>query len=100
MASRLACIWSVGQAAQSVVGAELDHDVARLVGQQPIEAGEAAGRGVAADAGVDHLAVVAIGGEAALQLGREGVLEGDAEARGQRITQHRDPTGLRRRSEA
>ena len=42
------------QGAQAVVAAELDDDVARLVGEHPVQAGEPAGRGVARDTGVGH----------------------------------------------
>ena len=43
-----------GQAAQTVVAAKGDHHHVRMLIEEPAEAREAAGRGVAADAGVDH----------------------------------------------
>ena len=59
MASRLRSSLLGRQGAQRVVAAELDDDVARLVAEHPVEAREAAGRGVARDARVEHLAVIA-----------------------------------------
>ena len=57
-----------GDAAQHVVGAELQDDQSGAVGNRPVEPRQAAARRVAGHAGVDHLDVVAPGFERGLQL--------------------------------
>ncbi len=62
------------QRPQRIVGAELEEEMGGTVGQHPIDAGPAAGGGIAGDAGIPHLAVgVADGIEGGVETGGKGL---------------------------
>ena len=91
-----------GQAAQAVVGAELDDHDLRFIGEHPVEPRQPAGAGIAGDPGVDYPPGVALGPERGFQARREGVLARQSEAGGQAVAEHGDPGlpgGARRRAE-
>lgn len=67
-----------GQAAQSVVAAELDEDDVRMLGEDGLDAGYRVFAGGSAYAGVDDVVVVAMGVEQVLQCGWVGL--GDVQA--------------------
>ena len=87
-----------GQAAQAVVGAELDDHDLRRVGERPVEPRQPAGAGIARDPGVDHVPAVAFGPERGFQTRREGVFARQSKACGKAVPQHDDsglPSGSR-----
>ena len=92
------------QAAQRVVAAELDEQVGRLIGQDPVEAGETSGRGVPGDSGIDHLALDIELPQRLLESDRESLELAYAVTRRQGIAEHRQPacpgrSGLQRHGE-
>ena len=79
------------QAAQSVVAAQLDDDVAwPVLRQQRAQARAAAGGGVAADAGVDHPCVQAFRTEFLFQQGNPAGAPAQAILGTQRVTQNQN----------
>ena len=81
------------QAAQAVIGAELDDRGRRRLCEHPVEPRQPAGAGIARDPGVDHPPVVAPRPQRGFEPGREGVLAGQAEAGGQAVAED-DDAGL------
>ena len=79
------------QGAQGVVGAKFENHQVRLVGQGPVEAGEAAGAGIAGDAGIDDAHVVAKILERRLQLRRKGFFRGETVAGDETVAQDQNP---------
>ena len=91
-------------AAQHVVGAEFEDHPVGPVRHRPVEPVEAAGGGVAGDAGIGDRHVVALGLEQPLQHGREGGVGGQPVAGGQAVAEGDELDraargGLRRRHE-
>jgi hypothetical protein len=83
-------------AAQHVVGAELDDDDVGLRGNGPFEPRQPVGGGVARHAGIDDGDVVAARLERHLKLLGEGFAWADAEPRRQAVAKRDDPYGVRR----
>ena len=80
-----------GLAAQAVVAAELDHHEGRVMRfEQPRQAREPAGGGVARDTGVDHGITVPFALQAFLELRNPRLLGGHPVAAAQRIAYHDD----------
>ena len=79
-----------GQAAEAVVAAEFYDDDLRVAGDDELDAVEAVLGGVAADAGVDDVVVVAPSVEVALELVGVGLAEVGAEAGGERVAETDD----------
>ncbi len=87
-------------AAQHVVGAELDDHRIGAVRHRPVEPRQPARGGVAGDARIGDLDREALGRERLLELGREGVVGRKPVAGGERIAERHDPDrplGRRRR---
>ncbi len=79
-----------GEAAEAVVAAELyDYDL-RVAVDDELDAVEAVLGGVAADAGVEDVVVVAVGVEEALEVVGVGLAEVGAEAGGERVAETDD----------
>ncbi len=76
-----------GQAAEAVVAAELDDDDLGMAREDELDAVEAVLGGVAADAGVDDVVVVALGVEEALEVVGIGLAEVGAVAGGERVAE-------------
>ena len=82
---------------QPVIAAELNQEVGGLVGEHPVEASGTAGRRIAGDAGVLHLAGEALASASAPRKpGRERGFHRHAEAGGQRIRRARRYGTVRR----
>ncbi len=79
-----------GQAAEAVVATELDDDDLGMTGEDEVDAVEAVLGGVAADAGVDDVVVVALGVEQALELVGVGLADVGAEAGGEGVAEADD----------
>ena len=79
--------------AECVVPAELDDkNVGRLL-QDPVDAGQPAGGGVAADAGVDDIDGVPVAAKDSLDDSGEGVGLGETEPGGEAVAEHDDAGG-------
>ena len=76
-----------GQAAEAVVAAELYDDELGMAREDEVDAVEAVLGGVAADAGVDDVVVVALGVEEALEVVGIGLAEVGAVAGGERVAE-------------
>ena len=81
------------EAAQRIIGAQLDDDNIGIVGQHPIEPGEAAGHGVAGDAAIDDRGVDAGPLQRPAELGREPIVGRQSIAGGQAIAEGQDLQG-------
>ena len=79
-----------GQAAEAVVAAELYDNDLGMAGDDELDALEAIFGGVAADAGVDDVVVVAVGVEEALEVVGVGLAEIGAQAGGERVAEADD----------
>ena len=79
-----------GQAAQAVVGAELDDHDLRRIGERPVEPRQPAGAGVARDPGIDHPPPVTRRPERAFEPRREGVFARKSIARRQAVAENDD----------
>ena len=79
-----------GQAAEAVVAAELDDDDLGMAGEDEVDAVEAVLGGVAADAGVDDVVVIAVGVEEALEVVGIGLADVGAVAGGERVAEADD----------
>jgi hypothetical protein len=77
-------------AAQSVVGAQLDDRQVRAVRERPIEPRQAGGRGIAGIAAIQDLDPVAFALERPLQLDGEGLVRGQAVAVCQAVAERQD----------
>ena len=80
--------------AQHVVGAELEDHPVGAVGHRPVEPVEPAGGGVAGDARIGDLDLVALGLQGALQHGREGGLLRQAVAGAQAVAERHEADRL------
>ena len=79
-----------GQAAEAVVAAELYDDDFGVAGEDEVETLEAVLGGVAGDAGVDDVVVVALGVEEALEVVGVGLADVGAEACGEGVAEAED----------
>ena len=83
-----------GQAAQAVVAPQLDDDDRRAVhGQRPGQPGEPPGRGLAADAGIDHAVPVTLRLQAVLQQGDPALVGRQSVAGADAVAHHQDGGG-------
>ena len=78
-------------AAEGIVGAELDDDGVGVVADRPVEAGETVARGIAGDPGIDDHHVTAAGGERRLQAVGEGGIGLEAQTGRQAVAEGDDP---------
>ena len=79
------------QAAQAIVAAELDDQHTDVAVERPVEAAQAARRGVPRDAGVDDLEVEALAIDALLEPGRERLIAPQAVAGRDAVAEHHQP---------
>ena len=86
-----------GQAAQAVVGAELDDQDPHVAFERPVEAAQAARRRVARDAGVDDLVRIPLGVEPRLNQRRDRLFLRQAVARGEAVAEKHDARARPRR---
>ena len=81
------------QAAERVIGAELDDHHLGILGQGPVEPGEPAGRGVARNPAVQDPGIEALSPQGLLELGHETLSGRQPIARRQAVSQGEDLDG-------
>jgi hypothetical protein len=94
----LRALWR--QALQRIVGAKLDDDGARIVGQSPVEPREPRRSGIAGDARIHNPRRDAARLQRRLELRREGLILRQPEACGQAVAERHDHRRFRRGSPA
>ncbi len=76
------------KATQSIIGAQFDDDQLRIVGEGPVQTGQATGGGIARDSGVGDVDIEPLAAQRRLQLRRKGLGGGQTQAGGETVAEH------------